>query len=352
MRERLIGGRSLPEDAQAAVLVGARARPRGRRALGVRGARGRCMGPVGGGAHHVRAARVRAPRAHGDGGEGPAAPGIARDDILSNTPPETRDASRPWLLAPVRPSGRQGGGRDLRREHARAGDRGAGPRRPGARAERPSGDLRDPRRRPRHGAPGLARGCARQGGADRAERLVASTSRSASARTPRSSPRRQPMSSVGTGADVGIHPKSAWNNPEPEVVLVRRQPRHDRAARRSATTSTCATSRAAARCCSARRRTTTPPARSGRSSASSTTRFGIDDVRSARSRCASRVRTASRWTARARWRRSAAIPLDLVAQAIGPHHQYPDGFVLFCGTMFAPVQDRHGPGTGLHARDR
>jgi fumarylacetoacetate (FAA) hydrolase family protein len=29
----------------------------------------------------------------------------------------------------------------------------------------------------------------------------------------------QPMSSVGTGADVGIHPKSEWNNPEPEVVL-------------------------------------------------------------------------------------------------------------------------------------
>ena len=29
----------------------------------------------------------------------------------------------------------------------------------------------------------------------------------------------QPMSAVGTGADVGIHPKSAWNNPEPEVVL-------------------------------------------------------------------------------------------------------------------------------------
>ncbi len=29
----------------------------------------------------------------------------------------------------------------------------------------------------------------------------------------------QPMSAVGYGADIGIHPKSAWNNPEPEVVL-------------------------------------------------------------------------------------------------------------------------------------
>lgn len=40
-------------------------------------------------------------------------------------------------------------------------------------------------------------------------------------------------------------------------------------------------------------------------------------------------------------------PLELVAQLIGPHHQYPDGAVLFCGTMFAPVQDRRGPGSGF-----
>jgi fumarylacetoacetate (FAA) hydrolase family protein len=40
-------------------------------------------------------------------------------------------------------------------------------------------------------------------------------------------------------------------------------------------------------------------------------------------------------------------PLDLVGQAIGPNHQYPDGFVLFLGTMFAPTQDRHGPGQGF-----
>jgi fumarylacetoacetate (FAA) hydrolase family protein len=38
---------------------------------------------------------------------------------------------------------------------------------------------------------------------------------------------------------------------------------------------------------------------------------------------------------------------DLVAQTIGKHHQYPDGFVLFTGTMFAPTQDRAGPGSGF-----
>ena len=36
------------------------------------------------------------------------------------------------------------------------------------------------------------------------------------------------MSAVGTGAEVGIHPKSEWNNPEPEIVLVVRQPRPSR----------------------------------------------------------------------------------------------------------------------------
>jgi fumarylacetoacetate (FAA) hydrolase family protein len=40
-------------------------------------------------------------------------------------------------------------------------------------------------------------------------------------------------------------------------------------------------------------------------------------------------------------------PLDLVAQALGPNHQYPDGLMLFLGTMFAPTRDRLGPGKGF-----
>jgi fumarylacetoacetate (FAA) hydrolase family protein len=47
-------------------------------------------------------------------------------------------------------------------------------------------------------------------------------------------------------------------------------------------------------------------------------------------------------------------PLDLVGHAMGSHHQYPDGIMLFCGTMFAPVQDRDAPGAGFtqHVGDR
>jgi len=40
-------------------------------------------------------------------------------------------------------------------------------------------------------------------------------------------------------------------------------------------------------------------------------------------------------------------PDDLVAQTINENHQYPDGFVLFLGTMFAPTQDRDEPGMGF-----
>jgi fumarylacetoacetate (FAA) hydrolase family protein len=40
-------------------------------------------------------------------------------------------------------------------------------------------------------------------------------------------------------------------------------------------------------------------------------------------------------------------PLDLAGQAIGPNHQYPDGLMLYLGTMFAPTKDRHGPGLGF-----
>ena len=44
-------------------------------------------------------------------------------------------------------------------------------------------------------------------------------------------------------------------------------------------------------------------------------------------------------------------PLDLVRHAFGPHHRYPDGFVLFTGTMFAPTEDRDAPGEGFTHKD-
>ena len=40
-------------------------------------------------------------------------------------------------------------------------------------------------------------------------------------------------------------------------------------------------------------------------------------------------------------------PLDLVSATCGDFHQYPDGFALMLGTMFAPSEDRDGPGQGF-----
>ena len=76
-------------------------------------------------------------------------------------------------------------------------------------------------------------------------------------------------------------------------------------------------------------------------------RFGIDDVRA--SEIALRVEGPDGFVLEGSSSLSmiSRDPLDLVSQAIGANHQYPDGFVLFLGTMFAPVQDRHGPGQGF-----
>ena len=55
-----------------------------------------------------------------------------------------------------------------------------------------------------------------------------------------------------------------------------------------------------------------------------------------------------------RMRQISRDPLDLVAQTSGPHHQYPDGFMLFLGTMFSPIKDRDAAGGGFthHLGDR
>ncbi len=52
--------------------------------------------------------------------------------------------------------------------------------------------------------------------------------------------------------------------------------------------------------------------------------------------------------AAATWRRFSRDVEGPGRQAIGPHHQYPDGLVLYCGTLFAPIQDRGDKGKGFN----
>lgn len=75
--------------------------------------------------------------------------------------------------------------------------------------------------------------------------------------------------------------------------------------------------------------------------------FSIDDVRRAAITLTVDGPDGFRLDGSSSMAKISRDPLDLVGQAIGPNHQYPDGFMLFLGTMFAPVADRHGPGQGF-----
>jgi len=156
----------------------------------------------------------------------------------------------------------------------------------------------------------------------------------------------QPMSAVGIGADVGIHPKSEWNNPEPEIVLAVNS--------RGETVGATLGNDVNLRDFEGRSALLLGKAKDNNASCAIgpfvrlfDDGFGIDDVR--RCELAMRVDGPEGFVLDGHSSLSmiSRDPLDLVAQAIGPNHQYPDGFVLFLGTMFAPTKDRHAPGQGF-----
>jgi fumarylacetoacetate (FAA) hydrolase family protein len=156
----------------------------------------------------------------------------------------------------------------------------------------------------------------------------------------------QPMSAVGLGADVGIHPKSHWNNPEPEIVL----------AVNSAGRTLGATLGNDVNLRDFEGRSALLLGKAKDNNASCAIgpfvrlfdeSFGIDDVR--RCELAMRVDGGEGFVLEgaSSMAKISRDPLDLVAQAIGADHQYPDGFLLFLGTMFAPTKDRLAPGQGF-----
>ena len=75
--------------------------------------------------------------------------------------------------------------------------------------------------------------------------------------------------------------------------------------------------------------------------------FGIDDVRKAELALHIEGPDGFAFTGHSSMAEISRDPLDIVSQAIGPNHQYPDGFVLFLGTMFAPTVDRFAAGKGF-----
>ena len=156
----------------------------------------------------------------------------------------------------------------------------------------------------------------------------------------------QPMSAVGTGAEVGLHPRSEWNNPEPEIVLAVDSRGHVKGAALGNDVNL--------RDFEGRSALLLGKAKDNNGSCAIgpcirlfDAQFGIEAVR--RCELAMRVQGPEGFLMEgaSSLARISRDPLDLVAQARGSTHQYPDGFMLFLGTMFAPTQDRHGPGQGF-----
>jgi fumarylacetoacetate (FAA) hydrolase family protein len=75
--------------------------------------------------------------------------------------------------------------------------------------------------------------------------------------------------------------------------------------------------------------------------------FGMDDVRRAELELTVEGTDSFVLKGRSSMKEISRDPLDLVAQTIGGHHQYPDGFMLYLGTLFAPVEDRDVAGEGF-----
>ncbi|HEV3240239.1 MAG TPA: fumarylacetoacetate hydrolase family protein [Casimicrobiaceae bacterium] len=156
----------------------------------------------------------------------------------------------------------------------------------------------------------------------------------------------QPMAAVGVGAEIGIHPRSQWNNPEPEIVLVVNS--------RGRTVGATLGNDVNLRDFEGRSALLLGKAKDNNASCAIgpfirlfDETFTIDTVRG----CELAMRVDGPEGYKLEGHSSMAMisrePLDLVGQAIGANHQYPDGLVLFLGTMFAPTQDRLGPGKGF-----
>ncbi|RCS24767.1 fumarylacetoacetate hydrolase [Phyllobacterium salinisoli] len=156
----------------------------------------------------------------------------------------------------------------------------------------------------------------------------------------------QPLSSVGWGASVGLHPISNWNNPEPEIVLA-----VDSSGKvKGATLGNDVNLRDV----EGRSALLLGKAKDNNASAAIgpfirlfDETYSIDDVRNADLDLLIEGEDGFVLKGHSTMKEISRDPLDLVSQTIGAHHQYPDGFMLFMGTLFAPVEDRDTPGEGF-----
>ena len=156
----------------------------------------------------------------------------------------------------------------------------------------------------------------------------------------------QVLSSVGYGAEIGLHPVSKWNNPEPEIVLA--------VSSRGRIVGASLGNDVNLRDVEGRSALLLSKAKDNNGSCAIgpfirlfDAGYTLDDVR--RAELSLRVEGHDGFVlhGRSSMAQISRDPEDLVAQTIGRHHQYPDGLMLFLGTLFAPTEDRGEKGAGF-----
>ena len=156
----------------------------------------------------------------------------------------------------------------------------------------------------------------------------------------------QPLSSVSYGDDVGIHPESHWNNPEPEIVLAVNS--------RGQAVGASLGNDVNLRDFEGRSALLLGKAKDNNASCSIgpfvrmfDANYTIDNVRSSEVYLEVTGSDGFRMNGVSSMNQISRDPLDLVKQTMGDNHQYPDGIMLFLGTLFAPTQDRGDIGAGF-----
>jgi fumarylacetoacetate (FAA) hydrolase family protein len=156
----------------------------------------------------------------------------------------------------------------------------------------------------------------------------------------------QVMSAVGFGADVGIHPMSSWNNPEPEAVLIVNS--------RGDIVGATLGNDVNLRDVEGRSALLLGKAKDNNASCALgpfvrffDDTFSLEDVNSLDITLEIEHDDGFHLKGASTMKKISRSPRALAKATLNAHHQYPDGFVLFCGTLFAPTQDRDAKGQGF-----